>query len=152
MILKKFIDFRKSYNNIEELNENVQQAKTYIRNAALKNKKERMGSKEGETVGLSQEEIRAADNNPSFQKVLTLVKDAQPLAYVFTKFFFEDLAEMEEDDRISELRGLLDKLKRLRSSLPNLPMSVERYVSRAAVEEEEKNSDEYGDDIEIKAE
>ena len=140
MILKKFIDFRKSYNNIEELNENVQQAKTYIRNVALKNKKERMGSKEGETVGLSQEEIRAADNNPSFQKVLTLVKDAQPLAYVFTKFFFEDLAEMEEDDRISELRGLLDKLKRLRSSLPNLPMSVERYVSRAAVEEEEKNA------------
>lgn len=143
MILKKFTDFRNTY-LVQQLNENVQQAKTYIRNLALKAKKEKTPAKEGETVGLTSEELRRADNDPSFQKVLNLVKDAQPLAYVFTKMFFEDLSELDEEDRLTELRGLLDKLKRYRTSLSNLPMPVERYVSRAAIEEEERNSADEG--------
>lgn len=143
MILKRFTDFRNAHLN-DQLNENLQQAKTYIRNLALKDKKEKSGAKDGETVGLTPEEVRKADNNPSFQKVLALVKDAQPLAYVFTKMFFEDLVELEENERIEELKGLLDKLKRHRSSLSNLPMPVDRYVSRAAVEEEERNASSEG--------
>lgn len=141
MILRRYSDFRRNYNSNfgGSLNENLQQAKTYIRNIALKDKKTRTGE---EGAALTSEEVRRADNNPSFLKVLDLVKDAQPLAYVFTKFFFEDLSEIDETERLSELKTLLDKLKRLRSLLPNLPMQVDRYVSKAAVEEEEKNSKE----------
>ena len=139
MILKRFTDFRSTHLG-QQLNENVQQAKTYIRNLALKAKKEKTPAKEGETVGLTSEELRKADNNPSFQKVLAIVKDSQALAYVFTKMYYEDLSQLDEEERLTELRGLLEKLKRHRTSLNNLPMPVERYVSRAAIEEEERNS------------
>jgi hypothetical protein len=62
MINKRYFDFK------ESLNENVQQAKVYLKNLALKKKKEAAGETEG-PVGLSADEVRAAETNPSFVKI-----------------------------------------------------------------------------------
>ncbi len=141
-MLKKYLDFRNSQNSLS-LNENVQQAKTYLRNKALRDKKEKLGTKEGENVGLTAEEVRKADNDSNFMKIRQMLADS-PLVYVFTKFFYEDLVELEVEERFNELSILAKRLKDMRSSLSNLPMPVERYVSKAAVDEEKKKSEEEG--------
>ena len=142
-MIKRFLDF-KQFHNGERLDENINQAKTFLRNRALKDKKEKLGSKEGEKVGLTPDEVRKADNDPNFQVIKSMLRDNQGLVYTFTKFFFEDLADLSEEDRFNELKNLIADLKRLRSSLSNLPMPIDRYVSKAANEEERKASEEEG--------
>jgi hypothetical protein len=142
-MIKNFLDFKQSYKG-QRLDENINQAKTFLRNRALRDKKEKMSPKEGENVGLTPEEVRRADNDPSFQTIKSILRDNEGLVYTFTKFFFEDLADLSEEDRFSELKNLVDKLKRLRSSLSNLPMPIDRYVSKAANDEEKKSSEEEG--------
>ena len=142
-MIKRFLDFKQSYNG-QRLDENINQAKTFLRNKALRDKKEKLGSKEGENVGLTSEEMRKADNDPNFQVIKSMLRDNEGLVYTFTKFFFEDLAELSEEDRFSDLKNLVDRLKRLRSSLSNLPMPIDRYVSKAAVAEEKQLAESEG--------
>ena len=70
-MLTNYFDFKDS------LNENVQQAKTFMKNRALKAKKTEMGEpKEGEPpVGLSAQEVRQAENDPQFMKIKELLRD-----------------------------------------------------------------------------
>jgi ankyrin repeat protein len=100
--------------NESSINENLKQAAAYL--------------------GLN----KISTDDSGFQKIRRLLSDQadSKLAYLFTKFFYEDLKELSEEERIEELRNLLANLKRLRTSLDRLPMSVERYVSKAANDEE----------------
>lgn len=152
MILKRFTDFRKNYNGIgDQLNENIQQAKTYIRNMALNKKKTKLKDSSPElskeeiaAVGLSKAEVAAADNQEEFQKILAVVKDSPGLAYLFTKIYYEHLDEPSPERKIESLVYLLGRLKKHRNSLGELPMSPDRYVSKAACDEEDLKSEQEG--------
>jgi hypothetical protein len=124
-MLIKYNDFRNS------LNENVAQAKTYLKNRALRDKKERMGEpREGDpAVTLSQYEVKDAENDRDFLKIKDMVKDNAGYTYMFTKFFFEDLVEVEKEQRYIELSQLYTTLKDLRQSLSKLPLaSLDAYT------------------------
>lgn len=129
-MVTKYFDFKDS------LNENVQQAKTFMKNRALKLKRAEV-AEQGETdeevlkkVGLNPMEVRQAENDPQFLKIKDMVKDSPGYTYVFTKFFFEDLSEIEPEQRISDLQNLYTTLKDLRQSLSQLPMPVDRYTTQ----------------------
>ena len=109
MILKKFTDFRNTYLG-QQLNENVQQAKTYIRNIALDKKKKKLGDS---SVGLTKAEVAEADNQEEFQKILAVVKDVPGLAYLFTKIYYEHLDEPNPESKIESLVYLLGRLKNI---------------------------------------
>jgi len=140
MILKKFTDFRNTYLG-QQLNENVQQAKTYIRNIALDKKKKKLGDS---SVGLTKAEVAEADNQEEFQKILAVVKDVPGLAYLFTKIYYEHLDEPNPESKIESLVYLLGRLKKHRNSLGELPMPPDRYVSKAACDEEDLKSEQEG--------
>ena len=80
MINKKYFDFKDS------LNENIQQAKVYLKNLALKKKKEAAGETD-QPVGLSAEEVRAAETNPMFTKIKDMCRDNPGYTFLFTKIF-----------------------------------------------------------------
>ena len=142
MITTRYFDFK---NN---LNENVQQAKTFMKNRALRLKKAELGEpKEGEQpIGLDAREVREAENDKNFLKIKDFCKDNPGYTYVFTKFFFEDLAELEENQRFEDLftgkNSLYNQIKELRQSLSQLPMPIDRYCSNASIEEEKRKSQE----------
>lgn len=135
-MISNYIDFKLN------LNENIQQAKTFLKNKALRDKKAKMAEEgvdvEKEKVGLTPNEVRDAENDPYFLQIKKILGDANNYAYVFTKFFFEDLSEIEPDQRITDLKNLFNTLRELRQSLSLLPMPVDRYCSAAANEEEKK--------------
>ena len=139
MITTRYFDFK---NN---LNENVQQAKTFMKNRALRLKKAELGEpKEGEQpIGLDAREVREAENDKNFLKIKDFCKDNPGYTYVFTKFFFEDLAELEENQRFEDLftgkNSLYNQIKELRQSLSQLPMPIDRYCSNASIEEEKRS-------------
>jgi hypothetical protein len=125
-MLTNYFDFKGS------LNENVQQAKTFMKNRALRAKKAEAGEpKEGEPpVGLSAQEVRQAENDPQFLKIKELLRETPGYTYVFTKFFFEDLAELEPQQRMQDLQNLYNTLRDVRQSLSQLPMPVDRYTTQ----------------------
>ena len=132
MITTNYFDFKDS------LNENVQQAKTFMKNRALKAKKTEAGEpKEGEPpIGLSAQEVRQAENDPQFLKIKELLRDNPGYTYVFTKFFFEDLSEIEPQQRMEDLQNLYNTLKDLRQSIGQLPMPVDRYTTQKPTPED----------------
>ena len=81
-----------------------------------------------------------------FQQIRRLLADQSDakLAYLFTKFYYEDLKDLSEDEKIQSLKDLLAKLKKYRTALDRLPMPVERYVSKAANDEELATYEEKG--------
>lgn len=135
-MIAKYSEFKDS------LNENIQQAKTYMKNRAIKLKRVAL-SEEGETdeetlkkVGLSPMEVREAEQNREFIKIKDLVKDAPGYTYVFTKFYFEDMADLEPQQRMEDLITLYNTLKDLRQSLSSLPMPVDRYTTQKPTAED----------------
>jgi hypothetical protein len=104
----KFLDTR--------LNENVQAAKTYLKNLALVKKKAK-----DEKATLTPEEVRRAENNPEFLKIKEMLRDNPGYTYLFTKFFFDEGVEM------TELEQVYSKLKELRQSLNLLSMPIEKF-------------------------
>jgi len=139
---KQFVSGR----NFGYLNENIKQANTFLQNKALAEKKKRF-EKEGSDiskVGLNADEIRLALSDPNYTKIKDMLGDNQALVYTFTKFFYEDLSSLDEKTRFEELQILLNKLKKLRSSLSNLPKPIDYYVSKAANDEERKLAEEEG--------
>jgi len=145
-MIKKYLDFRQTVNekySNELINENIAQAKTFLKNRALKIKKDRMGDSE-EPVGLTPQEVKAAEQDRDFLEIVKLAKDMSGYTYVFTKFFYEDLEYLDKSDRIDELSRLLNILKEYRQSIGELPMPVDRYCSKAAIEEEVKSATDEG--------
>jgi len=135
-MLTKYFDFK------ESLNENVQQAKTYLKNKALKDKRAQIveggesDEEELKKVGLTPIEVRQAENNPQFLKIKELLRDSPGYTYVFTKFFFEDLSELEPIQRLEELKNLYTTLKDMRQSISQLPMPVDRYTTQKPTPED----------------
>jgi hypothetical protein len=140
MLQKKYFDFKDS------LNENVQQAKVYLKNLALKKKKEAAGETEG-PVGLSADEVRAAETNPNFIKIKDMCKDTPGYTYLFTKIFFE---EYKEDlDRLVDLQNLYNEIKSLGNLVKDLPMPIDRYAAIKPTDDDQRPiSERIQDDIE----
>ena len=119
------------------VNENVQNAKKFMRDSVIAKKIEQtrdtdMGPewsdfkpKEGEKpvqIKLSPEEIHRAENDPNFLKIKKLVEKNPGYTEVFTKFFFRDKATYEE------LTGLYAKLVENKDVLNKLPKTVDKYL------------------------
>jgi hypothetical protein len=113
----------------KSLNENVQNAKKFMRDTMLAQKIERAGPqeppKEGEKplqIKLTPEEIRRAENDENFLKIKKLVERNPGYTEVFTKFFFRDKGSLEE------LTELYNKLIENRDVLNKLPKTVDKYL------------------------
>jgi len=113
----------KSWRNFESenqfINENVQQAKTYLVKKAQQDKKEQTGKDEP----LDEREIRMAENNKDFLRIKDMVRETPNWTYLFVKFLFEDEVSFED------LQSLYNRLKEYRQNLNELPMSVEKYAN-----------------------
>jgi hypothetical protein len=140
MILRKYTDFIDS-----AINENVQNAKIWLKKRALADKKEKM-SRDGEedkSITLSPEEVRSIENDKYFLKIKSLLERSPGWVLTFTKFFFND------DVPFEELESMYSKLKDYRSELSNLPMSVEKYADIVPSNSDmRKGFERLGDDIE----
>lgn len=122
-MIKSWRDFG---SETEFINENVQQAKTFLVKKAQQNKKEMTGK----DTPLDEREIRMAENNPEFLKIKEMVRDNPNWTFLFTKFYFEDEIPFEE------LQTLYNRLREFRQNLNELPMAPERY---ATIEPDEKD-------------
>jgi hypothetical protein len=134
MLFKNYQEFIGSF----RIDENVQQAKIYLRKKALADKKAKT-KKEDET--LTAEEGRRAETNPDFIKIKDMLRDNPGHVFAFTKFFFEEGVPFEE------LKAMYDTIKEYRSVIGNLPMTVDKY---ADVESKDGRTgfEMLGDDIE----
>lgn len=140
MIQKKYFDFKDS------LNENVQQAKVYLKNLALKKKKEAAGETD-QPVGLSADEVRAAETNPNFIKIKDMCRENPGYTYLFTKIFYEEYKE--DTDRFEDLQNLYNEIKGLGNLVKELPMPIDRYAAIKPTEEDQRPiSERIQDDIE----
>jgi hypothetical protein len=140
MINKKYFNFKDS------LNENVQQAKVYLKNLALKKKKEAAGETD-QPVGLSAEEVRTAETNPMFTKIKDMCRDNPGYTFLFTKIFFEEYKEDEE--RLVDLQNLYNEIKGIGNLIKELPMPLDRYAAiKPTPDDERPISERIQDDIE----
>jgi ankyrin repeat protein len=140
MIQKKYFDFKDS------LNENVQQAKVYLKNLALKKKKEASGETD-QPVGLSADEVRAAETNPNFIKIKDMCRENPGYTYLFTKIFYEEYKE--DTDRFEDLQNLYNEIKGLGNLVKELPMPIDRYAAIKPTDEDQRPiSERIQDDIE----
>ena len=140
MINKRYFDFKDS------LNENVQQAKVYLKNLALKKKKEAAGETEG-PVGLSADEVRAAETNPSFVKIKDMCRENPGYTYLFTKIFFDEYKE--DNEKFVDLQNLYNEIKSLGNLIRELPMPLDRYAAIKPTDDDQRPiSERIQDDIE----
>jgi Ankyrin repeats (3 copies) len=135
MLFKNYQEFIGSF----KIDENVQQAKTFLKKRALAAKKEKT-KKEDEQ--LTPEEIRRAENNPDFLKIKDLLKDNPGYVYPFTRFFFEEGVPFEE------LVNMFNKIKEYKQFISTLPMPVEKYADVVPDNNDKrKGFERLGDDI-----
>lgn len=127
-MLTKYNDFK--FN----VNENVQQAKAYLKNRALKLKREKDPGTPEKPTGLSPQEVKSAENNPDFLKIKDLVKENPGYTYLFTKFFFEEQVPL---DALKDLFRTINSSKQL---LGNLPMEITRYAALKATDEDQRGA------------
>jgi len=127
--------------NYRMINENLDQARTYMKNRALAIKRERSGAENPKEIGLTPQEQKMAENDSEFRKVRELCAQDLPLVFTFTKFYFEDLAELDPNLRMEELRNLLQRLK---DPSLELPKQVTTYVSKASDAEERQAAEAEG--------
>lgn len=135
MLFKNYQDFIGNF----RVDENVQQAKIYLKKKALADKKIRT-KKEDET--LTTEESRRAESNPDFIKIRDMLRDNPGYVYTFTKFFFEYEVPFEE------LKDMYDKIKEYRSVISTLPMTIDKYAELEVGKDGRNGFEVLGDDIE----
>ena len=122
-----------------KIDENVQQAKIWMKKRALTDKKEKTKK---EDATLSPEEVRKIETNPDFIKIRDMLRDNPGYVYAFTKFFFE------EEVPFNDLKDMYAKIKELRSIISTLPMPVERYADVIPDDKDKrKGFERLGDDI-----
>lgn len=124
------------YNDFKEgLNENVQQAKVFLKNRALKNKKAKLGETD-EPVTLSADEVRDAERNPSFLKIKEMCERGigAGYTYLFTKIFFDEMGG--ESEKFDELKEFHDEIKSLGNIVKDLPMPLDRYAAIKSTDED----------------
>ena len=132
-IFNRYSDFVKNIgsglnesSHYQMINENVDQAKTYMKNRALSIKRERSGGEDPKKIGLTPQEQRMAENDSEFRKVRELCAQDPPLVFTFTKFYFEDLAELDPNLRMEEGADLIAYDKVL--NISKHPFSI-RFVT-----------------------
>jgi hypothetical protein len=135
MLFKNYQEFIGSF----RIDENVQQAKIYLKKRALADKKLKT-KKEDET--LTPEEIRRVENNPEFIKIRDMLRDNPGHVFAFTKFFFDEGVPFDD------LKEMYDKIKEYRSVIGNLPMPVDKYADLEVGKDGRKGFEVLGDDIE----
>ena len=140
MILVNYKDFI----GASKLNENVQQAKNFLKEKALLAKKAKVKKEEDrEKVTLTKEEARRAESDPTFIKIRDMLRDNPGYVFTFVKFNVEDNVPFEELERT-----YLD-IKEYRSVLHNLPMTIDKYADIEPSKDDKRNGFErLGDDIE----
>jgi len=111
MLLKKYTKFHNEF-----LNENVDAAKTFMKNFYLKKKKEKEPGTPEKPTGLSPEEQKAAINDPDFIKVKNMLAQNAGWTFLFTRFHFQNGAPMDA------LKDLYDLLKQHSKTLDLLPI------------------------------
>ena len=128
----------KNFSENNSINENVQQAKIFLKKRLLASKK----SKTGKDETLTPEEQRRAENNPDFLKIKEMLRDNPGYVYSFTKFFFE------EEVPFDELKAMYAKIKENRAVINTLPMRVEEYADiEPTSSDQRKGFERLGDDI-----
>ncbi len=136
MLFKKYQEFLGNF----RIDENVQQAKIYLKKKALAEKK---GKTKKEDERLTPEEIRKAETDPNFLKIKELLRDNPGYVFPFVKFFFE------EDVPFDSLKNIYDKIKEYRSVIHTLPMTIDKYAEIVPTgEDPRKGFEVLGDDIE----
>lgn len=142
MIQKKYFDFKDS------LNENIQQAKVYLKNLALKKKKQEAGETD-QPVTLSPEEVRAAETNPNFIKIKDLCRDAPGYTFLFTKIYFDELEASQDytdQEKFDTVKNLFDRVKSLGNMVKDLPMPLDRYAAIKPTDDDQRPISERIDD------
>lgn len=137
MIFKKYQEFVGS----DSLNENVQQAKNYLKKLALSAKKQKSKDEEAK---LTPEEEKKIENNPNFLKIKDLLKDSPGYTYPFVKFFYD------ENVPLPELESLFKKIKEYKQFINSLPMSIDKYAEiKPTADDERKGFERLIDDFGI---
>jgi ankyrin repeat protein len=142
MIQKKYLEF------FDSLNENIQQAKVYLKNLALKKKKEAAGETD-QPVGLSADEVRLAETNPNFLKIKDMCRDVPGYTFLFTKIYFEELdpnQDYTDQEKFDTVKNLFDRVKNLGNLVKDLPMALDRYAAIKPTEEDQRPISERIDD------
>lgn len=135
MLFKNYQEFASNF----KIDENVQQAKIWMKKRALADKREKTKK---EDATLSPEEVRKVETNPEFIKIRDMLRDNPGYVYAFTRFFFEE--EVPFDD----LKDMYAKIKEHRAVISTLPMPVERYADIVPDENDKrKGFERLGDDI-----
>lgn len=140
MILVNYKDFI----GTSRIDENVQQAKNFLKSRALADKKSKVKKEEEkEKVSLTPDEIRRAETDPTFIKIRDMLRDNPGYVYTFVKFNVEDGVPFEE------LLSTYNDIKEYRAVLHNLPMTVDKYSNIVPDKSDSRNGFErLGDDIE----
>jgi len=119
MLLKKYNQFLDTF----RVDENVQQAKNFLRNRELEEKRKKVKDpEEAKKITLTPEEVNKAERNPDFLKIKEMLNDNPGYVYAFTKFHFDQDASFES------LKEMYKKIQEYRSLISQLPMPVERYA------------------------
>lgn len=121
MKINKWINFS-GIDLTEQLNENVQQAKTYLVKREIESRTKGT-RKDPKDIKLSDVEIKMIENNKDFLRIKEMLRESPNYVFTFVKFFFEDEIPHEE------LEQLYNRLREYRQNLNELPMSVDRYAS-----------------------
>jgi len=131
MIQKKYSDFISSYRLDDRIDENVANAKNYLRNRALAKKKEKLGG--DPKIKLTPEEIQMAERDRDFAKIRELCNDSPGNTFAFTKFFFEEEIPLEGE---GGLREMYNKLKELKQKGIQLPKNIDFYANVVSTDED----------------
>lgn len=167
-MFKRYTDFKVS------LNENVQQAKTFMKNKALKAKIQLVG-KEGpddKKTGINSQEIRQAESgnidraydgplrkyfsevNPNYQKIRQMCQTQPGWTFMFTKFFFDESVPEDVRPSLEDLQSTFDTMVELRQKLSQLPINLLAYPSWSSTKSPDFSGDtrcafeKLGDDLE----
>lgn len=153
--------YRKYNQFLTSVNENVQQAKVYLKRLALDKKKEEFKktnpdatSDEISKITLSEEEGRDAERNKMFQSIKTITNNDN-YTFLLTKIFFEETGGQESDlQQIENLYSTIqknivtdniitpsgDKQFKTRRGLPK---NIEMYVNPERFLKDKVNQQEY---------
>lgn len=108
-------------NFILNLNENVQQAKAFLKKRALD--KKRNDAQSNDKISLTPEEIIEIDNDPLFLKIKKMVSQNPGWTYLFTKIAYD------YNVPINELQELYDNILSWKNNLNELPMNIIEYAN-----------------------
>ena len=122
-----------------KLNENVEQAKVYLKKKALSLKrteaadraKHVLSDEELKQITLTPEEVKKVETDPSFLAIKNLVKNDPGYTFLFTKMYNEDFKDTDTPEtRLAALKELYDRIKSFGETINMLPQPVIMYAKK----------------------